>query len=196
MRLVIMVLANVCNVTRLERSFHFNRLSIYPVEYRSFCPSTCFRHPRVQCIPCCAAGGAGTNWEHRPGMIERLGHAYRSILDMHNATHILKIDDDTRVNYANLAQFIEHHPIDPKVVYGNCIYDHWIKYQLCTGGAGTLTHHGLVRKMLRHWPRLGADDVEFSRSAIAAGGRLEHVSGFNHECDLPFETHITLHHCK
>jgi hypothetical protein len=123
-------------------------------------------------------------------MIERLGNAYRSILDMHNATHVLKVDDD------NLAQFVEHHKIDPKVVYGHCEYASWIKYRFCSGGAGTLTHHELVRKMLRHWPSIGSEDVEFSRSAIAEGGRLEHVSGFNPECDRPFETAITLHHCK
>lgn len=195
MRLVVMVLANVCNPVRLARSFHFNRLAVYPVEYRSFCPRNCPRHPRVQCIPCCAAAGTGTNWEHRAGMIERLGNAYRSVLAMHNATHILKIDDDTRVNYDNLAQFVERHKIDPNVVYGQCIYV-WKKSRFCNGGAGTLTHHELVRNMLRHWPRIGADDVEFSRAAIAEGGRLEHVSSFHYECDRPFETAITLHHCK
>lgn len=197
MRLAILVLANTCNIRQLILSRRWNSASPFPVFYRSYC-GDCAARFEVECLPCCRAGGFKTNWHGKSGMITRLGNAFKS-LDLHNFTHVLKIDDDTRINYQRLVTWLTAEGkrlSSPLNVFGQCEYAKWEKMTFCSGGAGVLSHTALLREALENWPAKGPDDVEMNRIQVKLGARLVHNREFRHECDQPFESSITLHHCR
>lgn len=195
MKLAILVLANTCNIKQLSLSRRWNKHSPFPVFYRSYC-GDCKALLEVECIPCCRAGGTGTDWHGKPGMITRLGYAFRSI-NLDDFTHVLKIDDDTRVNYARLTEWLNKSSGLLKSnlnVFGQCRYAPWERTTFC-GGCSVLSHTTLIKQSLMSWPKTGPEDVELSRVQVNLGAKLNNVPGFYEECDKPFESHISLHRC-
>jgi hypothetical protein len=197
MRLAILVLCNACDTKRLAASMRWNKASPYPVFYRSFCDcgQGATIHPRIECLPCCR-GIAGRVLD-RPEMVTRLKYAYTS-LNLSHFTHIMKIDDDTQINYGALEQWISTetaHFATPQNVFGKCEYAWWEKMVFCDGGSGFLAHTALLRRMLPRWPSVGSEDVEFSRTAVDLGAKLIHNNRFNMMCDKLLSQVITRHHC-
>jgi len=127
-------------------------------------------------------------------MLMRLKMAYRS-LPLHKHTHIVKIDDDTRVNWGRLKQTIEQ-PVfdDPLAVGGKVKTNAPNKY--INGGAGVIAHTKLVSDMLKVWPVVAQDDVAFGKRALEMGAVFVHVPSMQQECDLDLRDVTTLHHCS
>ncbi|MEK9527879.1 MAG: hypothetical protein VW491_03130 [Gammaproteobacteria bacterium] len=182
-------MADVCNTARLHASLNATRFSPFKLYYRSFC-GHCPPHPEVVCIPCCK--GTQAEGGGKSAMIMRLKMAYKS-LPLHHHTHIIKIDDDTRVNWPQLQQIIERPVFDDHLAVGGKVKDGG---RYINGGAGVIAHTKLLTSMLPVWPVVDQDDVAFGQRALDMGAVFVHVPSMHQECNFDLRDVTTLHHCS
>lgn len=181
---------------RVQRSWN-DRAADYgfDVIYAGYCPPKKAIDAGVRCLPCCAISAGGGADRGKPEMITRLKYAYEVGMAAGNYNFILKCDDDTHINYRNLASFVQ--TLDPlkRAIYGQCDKVPWEPRPFCGGGAGVLAPIHLLREMLPQWPSLGPEDVALSNLAADMGASLNKINGFEPECSRPFHSSISLHHC-
>jgi hypothetical protein len=152
----------------------------------------------IQCLRCCPGGSTSPSreWRDKTGMVRRLHNALHATLQF-PYTHVLKVDDDTRVQYGALHIFCTQRSHGRWILYGQCEYAPWEQRVFCGGGAGVVLSRPLVRRVLNlHSTPKGAEDVVLSSEVRACGGTLSNVNGFHPHCDEPITSHtITQHHC-
>ena len=184
---VVLVLFGL-DVGKLDASLARAEGSRYPVVHATGeCDGAAFAarggRPDVLCLPCCRGFAGSDNAKVGREMVDRLFHGLRAALAAApDAAYVLKVEDDTAVDFDNLDRFLNCRPLCSATLYGNCRRETHEPRPYCDGGSGYLLSRDLAARLLATEPPPGPEDVAFSNHVVDHGGRLTRACGFNGAC--------------
>ena len=139
-----------------------------------------FAHRNITCLPCCRSGGV------KREAIERLFYGFEAALAFFpDAEYVLKVEDDTAIDFGALATFAACRPLCDRTLYGNCRRERREPRPRCDGGSGYFLASRFARNLLASRPGVGGpEDAAFSNHVVDSGGRLARACGMgpNPDC--------------